>query len=184
MSERLQCGKCGALGHHGADCTTYQCADPATSQPDEPRATEPHSPLEKAIVLSAGSHLGQRDKQGEPYILHPLRVMSSVAEHGEAAMIAAVLHDVVEDCDVELFEVRVEFGAEIGDAVDSLSRRDLESYAEFISRCAGNPLGRLVKIADINDNLSRIDGLAEAERIRLGKRYRSALESLNAKAAP
>src|SRR5260370_39001723 len=54
--------------------------------------------LEDAIALAMKAHLGQKDKAGEPYILHPLRVMFRLGwDAPEAAKIAAVLHDVVED---------------------------------------------------------------------------------------
>ena len=57
--------------------------------------------LEDAIALAALKHKGQTDKAGAPYILHPLRVMLGLGPHAtEDERIAAVLHDVIEDCDV------------------------------------------------------------------------------------
>ncbi len=53
------------------------------------------STIEKAIEIAALAHAGAIDKAGNPYILHPLRVMMTVAEPKE--MIAAVLHDTIED---------------------------------------------------------------------------------------
>ncbi len=53
--------------------------------------------LERAIEIAAAAHRGQADKAGQPYILHPLRVM--LACQGEATRIVAVLHDVIEDND-------------------------------------------------------------------------------------
>lgn len=90
--------------------------------------------------------LGKR----EPYILHPLRVMCAVdAPH----RIVAVLHDVVEDGDLGLGDILAIFGEEVREAVNALTRRERESYGEFIVRCKANPIARQVKIADIRDNL-------------------------------
>ena len=58
------------------------------------------STLEKAIEIASLAHAGVLDKQGQPYILHPLRVMLNV--RGLVAQVVAVLHDVVEDTDVTL----------------------------------------------------------------------------------
>lgn len=112
--------------------------------------------LEEAISLALSAHSGQRDKGGNPYILHPLRVMSRMV--GEDHQIAAVLHDVVEDGDVDLVDIVGQFGTEIADAVDALTRRDGEDYMAFIDRCAVNPIAAKVKMADLEDNmdLSRI----------------------------
>ena len=52
-------------------------------------------PLEKAIEIAVKAHAGQTDKAGAPYVLHPLRMMLRM--HSETDMMAAVLHDVVED---------------------------------------------------------------------------------------
>ena len=51
--------------------------------------------IEKALQIAARAHEGQKDKDGQPYILHPLRVMNAV--EGEPAKVVAVLHDVIED---------------------------------------------------------------------------------------
>ena len=107
--------------------------------------------IDEAIALAAQCHAGQVDKAGKPYILHPLRVMLAV--HGEPERIAAVLHDTVEDCGLELGLIRHRFGAEVADAVDCLTRRDGEDYMAFIARCKANPIARAVKDADLQDNM-------------------------------
>lgn len=107
--------------------------------------------LEDAIHLAVNAHAGQRDKNGELYIYHPLRVMLAV--DGELDKTVAMLHDVVEDTDVTFKEIYEKFGEEVWNAVHALTRRDGETYAEFIERCKLNPVARRVKIADIRDNL-------------------------------
>ena len=73
-----------------------------------------------ALSFAATAHATQKRKYtGEPYITHPIEVASIVAsvEHTDAMLCAAYLHDVVEDCDVTLEEIKEEFGAEVEDLV-------------------------------------------------------------------
>lgn len=130
--------------------------------------------IEDAIVLATQSHRGQVDKAGAPYILHPLRVMLRLK--GEADRIAAVLHDVIEDTRItEEFLREQGYREEVLRALDALTRREGESYADFIERVAGNPLARRVKLADLADNLdaSRLPEITPKDRERLA-RYQAA----------
>ena len=110
-----------------------------------------------AIAFALEKHANQVDKAGQPYFLHVLRVALSVAPLGENYFIAAILHDVVEDCGVELSYIAEEWGQEIAEAVDSVSRREKpikETYMSLIHRASLNVIGREVKLADIEDNSS------------------------------
>jgi (p)ppGpp synthase/HD superfamily hydrolase len=130
--------------------------------------------LEKAILIAAQAHLGQRDKGGAPYILHPLRMMMRM--ESEATMMAAVLHDVVEDSDWTLEQLRGEgFSEEVLLAVDCLTRRDGESYDEFVARAQANPIARRVKIADLEDNMNvkRIGEMTPKDLARIEKYHRA-----------
>ena len=115
------------------------------------------STLEKAIAIAAHGHAGQVDKGGAPYILHPLRVMLAV--EGEHAKMAAVLHDAIEDgvCDMGDL-IRLGFPREVIDAVMALTRPPGMSRLDAARMAATNPIARVVKIADLKDNmdLSRI----------------------------
>ena len=112
------------------------------------------SDIERAIQIAVTAHSGAKDKAGNPYVLHPLNVMQRVRGHGEEAMIAAVLHDVVEDTEWTLEKLKCEgFADEIVSAVDALTRRTKETYEDFIARAMGHPLGRIVKIADLEENM-------------------------------
>ena len=136
------------------------------------------STLERAIAIAAEVHAGQVDKAGAPYILHPLRVMMKVFTPEER--IAAVLHDIVEDSDLTLEDLRQNgFSEEIVQAIDALTRRREESYMEFVMRAGANPIARRVKIADLEDNcdLSRIKEPTERDYKRLEK-YREALQTI------
>lgn len=130
----------------------------------------PAPTLEDAIALAVTCHRGQTDKVGQPYILHPLRVMLAV--HGDAAQMAAVLHDVVEDCGVTVADLRERgYPDDVIEAVDCLSRREGESYEAFIERLLPNPLARRIKLADLEDNLNvrRLPTVTEKDRERLNR---------------
>jgi len=136
------------------------------------------STLTRAIVLAAQHHEGQTDKGGNPYILHPLRLMLQASTDEER--IVALLHDVVEDTALTLDDLRCEgFSKQIVEAIDRLTRRPGESYDQFIERIKGNDLARRVKILDLEDNsdLSRIPNPSEVDKRRLEK-YRKALSVL------
>ena len=130
--------------------------------------------LEDAVSIAAQAHRGQTDKAGDPYLLHPLRMMLRMKSEPE--MIAAVLHDVVEDCDWTLERLRDSgFSEDVLQAVDCLTHRDSESYEEFIERAQQNPIARQVKIADLEDNMNiqRIGEITEKDLERLAKYHRS-----------
>lgn len=130
--------------------------------------------FEDAVSIAAQAHKGQRDKAGAPYLLHPLRLMLRM--NNEAAMMAAVLHDVVEDTPWTLERLRGEgFSAEVLEAVDCLTHREGESYQEFVERVRTNPIARQVKIADLEDNMNvrRIAQLGAKDLERLEKYHRA-----------
>jgi len=134
--------------------------------------------LEDAIALAAKAHEGQKDKAGQPYILHPLRLMLKM--RSEKERMAAVLHDVVEDTDWTLDRLREEgYPEAVVQAVDCLTRRETESYEEFLARVKTSEIARRVKIADLEDNLdmSRIAHPTEKDLARM-ERYRKALREL------
>lgn len=136
------------------------------------------STLERAIVIAAEAHAGARDKGGAPYILHPLRLLLRFED--TPAQMAAVLHDVVEDSDWTLDDLRAEgFPEAVVRAVEGLTRREGETYEAFVQRAASDPLAARVKAADVEDNLdlSRIPEPTAKDRARL-ERYRQALAVL------
>lgn len=115
------------------------------------------STLEKAIEIAALAHAGQKDKGGEPYILHPIRVMLRLTNNTDR--IAAILHDVVEDTDVTLEMLASEgFSEDILQAVEALTKQQGETRLHAATRAAKNKIAQRVKLADNaeNCNLSRI----------------------------
>ncbi|MEM8781274.1 MAG: HD domain-containing protein [Planctomycetota bacterium] len=118
--------------------------------------------LERAIAIATQAHAGQTQRNGEPYILHPIRVMLSLSngpgapagDELDELRIVAILHDVVEDTPWTLGMLRDEgFAADVITAVDAVTKRDGEEYPDFVERSAADPLGRRVKLADLEDNL-------------------------------
>jgi GTP diphosphokinase / guanosine-3',5'-bis(diphosphate) 3'-diphosphatase len=130
------------------------------------------STLDRAIEIAVLAHAGQVDKGGDPYILHPLRVMLRMTTDEER--IAAVLHDVVEDSEYTLESLAAEgFSPSVVSALDALTKRPGETRIEAAHRAARHPLARLVKLADNaeNSDLSRIPSPSEKDFARM-EQYR------------
>ncbi len=126
------------------------------------------STLERAIAIACEAHAGQVDKAGQPYILHPLRVMLRV--QGAHERMAAVLHDVVEDTAVTLEHLASEgFEAVVLEAVDALTKRPGENRLQAAARAALHPVALQVKLADNAENmdLSRIAHPTEKDLARV-----------------
>ncbi|MCC6795250.1 MAG: HD domain-containing protein [Candidatus Hydrogenedentes bacterium] len=139
------------------------------------------STLERAIAIAAEAHAGQKDKAEAPYILHPLRVMLRLLSNDER--IVGVLHDLLEDSDWTKKDlVREGFSEEVLAGIDAVTRRDDETYEEFVERAGQNEIGRRVKLADLEDNcdLSRIAKPSARDFARIEK-YRKAIAHLTTK---
>lgn len=133
------------------------------------------SDLVTAIKIACDVHANQKDKAGEPYILHPLRLMQKLKD--KSTMIVAVLHDVIEDSHLDLDFLEAQgFEKCVLNAVDAITKRKNEAYKDFIERLSYNDMAVKVKIEDLKDNLDltrlkNIDG-KDLERI---KKYHNAL---------
>ena len=136
--------------------------------------------LERAIQIAVEAHAGATDRGGKAYILHPLNVMMRVKSEEEK--IVAVLHDVVEDTIWTFDMLREEgFSDIIIQALESVTKfTEDEDYDLFVQRSLKNRIGRIVKIADLNENLDikRVGVLDKADIKRLNK-YKRALEALS-----
>ena len=132
--------------------------------------------LERAVAFAAEAHEGQTDKAGAPYILHVLRVVLACPP-GDAQIVAA-LHDVVEDTDWTLDDLRERgFSETVVQSVDAVTRRSDETYMGFITRAELDPIGRIVKLADVCDNSSplRMAALGDSA-LGMQRRYARAKE--------
>jgi len=127
--------------------------------------------LEKALAIAVDAHRGQTDRCGVPYILHPIRVMCRLDTVTEKTV--AILHDVVEDTDWTFEDLEEEgFPRVVLEALDSVTKRKGEAYEDFVKRSAGNPVGRKVKLADLEDNMDprRLREITDDDKARL-QRY-------------
>lgn len=139
--------------------------------------------LQDAIDLATAAHAGQKDKAGDDYISHPLRLMNAV--EGEVAKIVAVLHDAIEDTFVTSQTLReAGYGEQIIAAIEGVTKRPDEAgsdagYENFVRRAAQNPLSKAVKIADLKDNLdmTRLPEITKKDEERKEK-YERALKVL------
>mgnify|MGYP001635080668 FL=1 len=126
--------------------------------------------LEKALQIAVKAHSGQIDKAGSAYIFHPIRVSNRCSTDDER--IVALLHDTIEDTEVTAEYLLMEgFPRNIVDAILSVTRNEDESYDDFIKRSRLNPIGRQVKLHDLEDNMdiTRLNELTEKDIYRLNK---------------
>lgn len=126
--------------------------------------------LDRAIQISVQAHGGQKEKNGRPYILHPIWLMLKM--ESELEMMAAILHDVVEDTEWTLNDLRREgFPEAAFQAVDCLTHRNQIRYPDYIQRILGNPVARKVKLADLEDDLDakRLPELTMKDQARMKK---------------
>lgn len=131
-----------------------------------------------ATTVAARAHQNQKRKDGTPYIAHPVRVAIRCSSSVQKTV--ALLHDVVEDTNVTLDQLReLGFDELVISAVDSVTKRPGEKYQDFILRCKSNETGRIVKLADISDNLEDQSALDPDEAKFLRERYTKAQEVLN-----
>lgn len=126
--------------------------------------------LDKAAQICVMAHAGQRDKNGCAYFQHPMRVAMRCSTDEEKMV--ALLHDVIEDSDITpQMLLNNGFPKFIVDSVISISKRNDESYEEFVARAKLDVLGRQVKLHDIEDNLDilRLNEIDEGTAKRLNK---------------
>ena len=136
--------------------------------------------LYRAIEIALDAHKNVSDKGGNPYILHPLRLMLQM--DSEEEMIVAILHDVVEDSEKWSFDKlhKEGFSKSIINSLRSVTKENEdEDYEKFIDRSIKDKIGRKVKMADISDNLdiSRLKEVTDKDILRINK-YKKALAKL------
>lgn len=129
-----------------------------------------------AESIARDAHRGQVDKSGIDCITHPARVAQRVREQNgsDAAIATAWLHDVIEDCEVTNADLlAAQIPEEVVSAVESVTKRTGENIEDYCARVRANPLGLLVKYADLADNTSpeRTALLSTETRERLAKKY-------------
>ena len=133
----------------------------------------------KAMKIAYKAHEGQADALGAPYIFHPARV--GAAFDTEAEVCVGLLHDVIEDTEVTIEDLRkAGFTEDILKALSLLTHEKSVPYMDYVASVAENPLARAVKIEDLKDNIKREPEGEKRNEKRLEKHIRALeyLESL------
>ena len=128
----------------------------------------------RAMELAYRAHHGQCDKNGVPYVFHPFHLAEQMDT--EETVTAALLHDVVEDTDYTLEDLRaMGFPDPVLEALSLLTHDPSVPYMEYVKRLKNNPIARAVKLADLthNSDLSRLPAVTEKDLARVEK-YRRA----------
>ena len=132
----------------------------------------------KALKVCFEAHRDQLDKSGLPYVFHPFHLAEQMTTEDET--VAALLHDVAEDTDITLEDLRaMGFSEPVLAALRLLTHDDGAPYLEYVARLRPNPIARAVKLADLkhNSDLTRLDEVDDAALARAEK-YRRAIALL------
>lgn len=135
--------------------------------------------LNKMLVLATNRHAGQFDRGGNPYILHPLKVMYYLKSDDEELQCIALAHDLIEDTDTTYAELReMGFTERVIKGIASVTKVPGESYEEYKEKVKSNPDGVKVKMADLrhNTDVRRLKGVTEKDLTRMEKYHRFYLE--------
>jgi GTP diphosphokinase / guanosine-3',5'-bis(diphosphate) 3'-diphosphatase len=138
--------------------------------------------INKAYVYAARMHDGQLRKSGDPYFVHPVSVANIIADLrlDASSVCAALLHDVVEDCNVSNDEITKIFGTEVAFLVDGVTKlgqvnfaskedRQAESFRKMLVAMARDIRVLLVKLADRLDNMRTMQHMSTAAQERISR---------------
>ena len=136
--------------------------------------------IRTAFEMSAEAHKTMRRKTGEPYILHPIAVAKICAEEiglGVRSTICALLHDTVEDTDITLDDIRMEFGEEITRIVDGLTKisnvidvnasKQAENFKKILLTLTDDPRVILIKLSDRLHNMRTMDAMKREKQLKI-----------------
>lgn len=135
--------------------------------------------LDKALLIATNAHHGQFDKGGNPYILHPLKVMHYLKTNDEELQCMALLHDVVEDTNTTYVDLRAAGISErVIDALKCLTKQRGQTLGEYKEAVFSNRDAMLVKMADLrhNSDIRRLKGVTDKDLERMAKYQRFYLE--------
>lgn len=141
--------------------------------------------LNKMLVLATNSHSGQYDKGGNPYILHPIKVMHYLKSDDEELQCIALGHDMIEDTTVTYQQLQEEgFTSRIIEGIRALTKVRGETYDEYKNRVFANEDAMRVKMADLrhNTDIRRLKGVSDKDIKRTAKYhsfYMEILEKIN-----
>src|SRR5436190_8955913 len=138
--------------------------------------------IREAYKFADEAHLGQFRASGEPYITHPIAVAGMCADWklDAQAIMAALMHDAMEDCGISKAELIERFGAPTADLVDGLTKLDklrfstreesqAESFRKMLLAMTRDVRVILVKLADRLHNMRTMDAVERAKRVRIAR---------------
>lgn len=128
--------------------------------------------LSTMIMLAATGHEGQLDRGDNAYILHPIRLMMKLRHDSVYAMMVAIGHDLIEDTDFEIDDLRRHgIPEDVLTAIDVLTHKPNQSYVDYIIEISKNALATRVKMQDLYDNsdLRRMKGATQKDFDRMTK---------------
>ena len=131
-----------------------------------------------ALNLCFEAHKEQRDKSGMPYVFHPFHLAEEMKD--ELTTTVALLHDVVEDSDYTLEDLKsMGFPTEVTDAVALMTHAPEVPYMDYVAKIKENPIARAVKLADLrhNSDSTRLETLTQYDVAREEK-YKRAIAFL------
>ena len=132
----------------------------------------------RALRLCFEAHKEQVDKSGLPYVFHPFHLAEQMTD--ELSTVTALLHDVVEDSDCTLSDLRqMGFPEAVLEALALLTHDDETPYLDYVANIKSNPIARAVKLADLrhNSDLTRLDHV-DGRVLQRVQKYRQAMEKL------
>jgi (p)ppGpp synthase/HD superfamily hydrolase len=145
---------------------------------EEDKLTQPARMLSNAIQLTASLFRNTYDKNGAPYVLHCMEVMNGVKDRGFEVMAAAMMHDLVEDVpsiSLEYLRHAKQFSPRIVELVDLMTKRENQTYDDYIERLSKDPDAVAIKMADLrhNSQIGRLPGFNKKDFERLEKYHKA-----------
>jgi (p)ppGpp synthase/HD superfamily hydrolase len=131
--------------------------------------------LANMLLVATNAHGGQFDRGGQPYILHPLKVMHYLKSDDEELLCIALGHDIVEDTPTTFKQLRaVGMSERVVRAIRALTKMPGQTYDEYRSKVMENPDAIRVKMADLRHNcdIRRLKGLTDADFARTERYHR------------
>ena len=136
--------------------------------------------IKKAFTISLQAHKDMRRKSGEPFIFHPLAVAEICTEEiglGTTSIIAALMHDVVEDTDIELADIERMFGKKISRIIDGLTKirgvfeygtsQQAENFRKMLFTLSEDVRVILIKLADRLHNMRTLDSMPRNKQLKV-----------------
>ncbi len=136
--------------------------------------------IKKAFTLSLDAHKDMRRKSGEPFIFHPLAVAEICVEEiglGTTSIIAALMHDVVEDTDIQLEDIERMFGKKISRIIDGLTKirgvfeygtsQQAENFRKMLFTLSEDVRVILIKLADRLHNMRTLDSMPRQKQLKV-----------------